>query len=424
VVALALALLNPGTPSQYDLVLNYGFSDHELRLYHLNPDDSLTLLDVTPLDPSVDTPTNRLLVSPRGDWMIAPFVSPTSTIQLVSILPSGELVLEEHLNENLHSQLITSLRPDGAGFFTSTVEVFATPPTYRQFFFVNPDFTITPVNASQEYMSPEERLRNTVITHRGIFTVIGQEANTHRTYHLDPDGALGPISPPMLYEENNLQYTGRALGVSRDGHLVISGGNGSLTQAVSMWVDDAGTVSIIDKIRLPDGQRLAGGGDTESVLISPYRDWVIFQGDATELWDLNPDGSFAGKRWTVTQTGIFGTADLSPDARVVIVNHLVFTDWTLSILRLSPTGDVESIAQHVFDLPIYPAVFIPRRRPGDCNGDGWLDATDVVCLVNHITQGIEIPNPVDFDHADVDRDGDRDQSDVSALVDLILGQTP
>jgi hypothetical protein len=166
---------------------------------------------------------------------------------------------------------------------------------------------------------------------------------------------------------------------------------------------------------------LAGGG-IESVMISPLREWVIFHGNSsTVCWNLNPDGSFAGEKWSTDATANFGLADLSADGRVVIVGHLA-DGWKLSILRLSPTGDLDSVTTHETSLPHVPLKFITRRVPGDTNGDGWLDITDVVTLINHISLGTDIPNPVDFDHSDVDRDGDRDDADVQTLVDLILTQ--
>jgi hypothetical protein len=167
---------------------------------------------------------------------------------------------------------------------------------------------------------------------------------------------------------------------------------------------------------------LAGG--VLIVMIAPNRDWVIFQGnDSTVCWDLLPDGTFGDEKWSTIETASFGRAGLSGDGRVLVVTHLT-TVWNLSILRLSPVGDLISITTHPTPDLIHNGIqFITRRVPGDTNGDGWLDITDVVTLINHVNDGTEIPNPVDFDHADVDRDGDRDDADVQALVELILTQS-
>jgi hypothetical protein len=91
------------------------------------------------------------------------------------------------------------------------------------------------------------------------------------------------------------------------------------------------------------------------------------------------------------------------------------------VFRLTPEGDIISVKYHFYPHQ-WEVAFLTRRVPGDTNGDGWIDCSDLVTLINHVNLGAEIPNPVDFDHADVDRDGDRDEADVRAIADLILTQ--
>ena len=56
---------------------------------------------------------------------------------------------------------------------------------------------------------------------------------------------------------------------------------------------------------------------------------------------------------------------------------------------------------------------------GDVNGDGATNVTDVTMMVDYIL-GITSNNFI-FDNADVNRDGSINVTDVTTLVDIILG---
>lgn len=56
--------------------------------------------------------------------------------------------------------------------------------------------------------------------------------------------------------------------------------------------------------------------------------------------------------------------------------------------------------------------------PGDTNGNGMLDISDVTELIDYLLGGTN--SNVDPDAADVDRDGRIDINDVSTLIDLLL----
>ena len=60
------------------------------------------------------------------------------------------------------------------------------------------------------------------------------------------------------------------------------------------------------------------------------------------------------------------------------------------------------------------------RRPGDANNDGYLNAADLVEMINakngHASERFNLTN------ADIDRDGTITQTDIDAVVKLIMEQ--
>jgi hypothetical protein len=63
---------------------------------------------------------------------------------------------------------------------------------------------------------------------------------------------------------------------------------------------------------------------------------------------------------------------------------------------------------------------------GDVNRDGFVNITDVTALVDIVLGRVTLennPNNYDFDAADVDRDGDYTITDVTALVNIVLNPT-
>jgi hypothetical protein len=415
VVGVALAILNPGTQAQYQFLTTTGDTGQNdvLRFFRVNADDSLTEVD------SITTSNNLNLTTyldPRGRWVYVPFAGVFDGTDFYELTASGEVILRDMQGGGFaFSDGRAAVRPDGAGVINT--QALQTIGWYR-FFRVTDELHLVPEGASHE-LAPGESILQGDISVRGAFTIFTQTQTEYRTYPLAPNGDIGAPTPDVSWDTNG-NFIARALGVSRDGRVIISAGNGD-RDAVSLWVADDGSVTEIDSLPRQQPFRLVGG-NAANVLFPHHRYWVVFHGDWTEIWALNPDGTF-GERIDITfDTQNFGRAALSADGRCAVAFHIQPTR-SLSVLRLKPTGEIVSITRHTVPYFAEGLNFVTRRRPGDCNGDGWLDATDVVCLVNHVTQGTDIPNPVDFDHADVDGDGRRDQDDIEALVDLILGET-
>jgi len=410
-----LLLVSPADcPAQYDFCAQVGTGSGsvDLRTLHLSEDGSFIESDSVQ---TIGPVSSSLLVDPRGRWIHVPLG--TEIGELFAVFDNDTLLSKDKLDDKCYEDSHVALAPGGTGFIGS--ETFdPDEEIYLRFYAVSAECVITPALPSFEFSASEHLPFALVVSQVGNCTILAQMRNVHFTYHMDPDGSISLPTPEIAWGTER-EYTSQSMGISRDGRLVVSAGNGDLFDAVSLWVDADGTVMQVDTLSV-DG--LLAGGGIESVMISPLREWVIFHGNSsTVCWNLNPDGSFAGEKWSTDATANFGLADLSADGRVVIVGHLA-DGWKLSILRLSPTGDLDSVTTHETSLPHVPLKFITRRVPGDTNGDGWLDITDVVTLINHISLGTDIPNPVDFDHSDVDRDGDRDDADVQTLVDLILTQ--
>ena len=57
---------------------------------------------------------------------------------------------------------------------------------------------------------------------------------------------------------------------------------------------------------------------------------------------------------------------------------------------------------------------------GDANGDGSVDISDVVVIVNYILNSGSVSGKFVFENADVNNDGAVDISDVVGVVNMIL----
>ena len=60
------------------------------------------------------------------------------------------------------------------------------------------------------------------------------------------------------------------------------------------------------------------------------------------------------------------------------------------------------------------------KLPGDANGDGIVDALDIVVIVNHIFGAT--PEEFIFDNADVNGDGVVDALDIVIIVNIIFSK--
>ena len=58
------------------------------------------------------------------------------------------------------------------------------------------------------------------------------------------------------------------------------------------------------------------------------------------------------------------------------------------------------------------------RRPGDANNDGFLDAVDLVEMIN--AKNGKASERFNLTNADIDRDGEITQDDIDAVVEMIM----
>ena len=61
------------------------------------------------------------------------------------------------------------------------------------------------------------------------------------------------------------------------------------------------------------------------------------------------------------------------------------------------------------------------RRPGDANGDDYVDAADLVEMINY--KNGKASERFNLTNADIDRDGEITQDDIDAVVEMIMDKT-
>lgn len=443
---LAACLLSgvaANTAAQYQFLLNVDveFGPKWVSTFQLNEDDSIVELR------RVSIPElYQLVIDPRGQWIYCTLRDFTG--QFYRVATDGSLQLTQVLADPDWRLGDGALRPDGLGIVLNRGDrVPESELGSLQHYFIDPVSGLMPSGASFEYdnhaypqLEPVQ-----VMSQRGSFTLFGKHQNRYRTYHVSENGDVSPPSSDAYWTDwrpPGTDYFGENWAVSRDGRVLLLAGFSVYAppdlSLVSHWVGDDGSVTIVDRVLESDVTPPPGGNASfnsvhPSVFISPDRSFAVFQGKATDIWSLNPDGTFAGRRDIAVfdNDSEVGLASLSGDGRVLIVTHAAdFPNgsggytfaWGLRIFRLSPQGDILSETVYVSNLPIINPTFITRREPGDANGDGWIDVADLVTLVNHVYHGAEIGNPVDLDNADVNRDGARNKIDVVMLTEELLGR--
>ncbi|MBQ4224280.1 MAG: dockerin type I repeat-containing protein, partial [Prevotella sp.] len=77
-------------------------------------------------------------------------------------------------------------------------------------------------------------------------------------------------------------------------------------------------------------------------------------------------------------------------------------------------------ANGAMDINAFRAYFDANTKLGDVNGDGTTNVTDVTLMVDYIL-GKEVDDSFLFENADITRDGIISVTDVTALTDIILG---
>ena len=119
--------------------------------------------------------------------------------------------------------------------------------------------------------------------------------------------------------------------------------------------------------------------------------------DWTTLW-ANPTSTISDSSWSQMTFDISAVADQQP---------LVYIRWTMG----TTDGGVTYPGWNIDDVEIW-GMIIPNC-PGDLNGDGYVNLSDLSQLLAHYgTSG------VGYNEGDIDGDGDVDLSDLSALLSV------
>ena len=98
-------------------------------------------------------------------------------------------------------------------------------------------------------------------------------------------------------------------------------------------------------------------------------------------------------------------------------------EWTEYVLTLTGSGQVSITFTPSKRFFLDEVMAASESLPGDVNRDGNVDISDVTALID-IVLGKDDTEPYQYDHdaADVNDDDNIDISDVTALIDIILGK--
>ncbi len=162
---------------------------------------------------------------------------------------------------------------------------------------------------------------------------------------------------------------------------------------------------------VPVGYVMTTGDDTNAHPNRNPKAWKIYAkvgtGDWDEEWELLAtvnDGAAAGLGTSNMTEYRFGIDGVNKEYRF----------FRFEVLELCGVED----GKHVFQLAEFRVRgHAYKALPGDVNGDGKVNVTDVTTLVNMILGVI----PKDQEHADLTGDGKINVSDVTALINIILG---
>ena len=173
----------------------------------------------------------------------------------------------------------------------------------------------------------------------------------------------------------------------------------------TIWVDFKSNIAIT-----PTGYIMTTGNDTN---IRPSRN--------PKAWKIYAKANESDE-WTTI-------VDVSDGAALGLGTNSI-TDYSFSISGTKEKYqfyrfEVSEICGHdnyitsnyVFQLAELALIGLPARIPGDVNGDGKVNVSDVTTLVNMILGVVTM----DQTRADVNGDGKVNVSDVTALVNIILG---
>ena len=82
------------------------------------------------------------------------------------------------------------------------------------------------------------------------------------------------------------------------------------------------------------------------------------------------------------------------------------------------TAKTENDITTTFTVTVTDADF--TRKSGDTNGDGTVDIIDLIRVKKHIA-GVMTLTGIDFDTADIDKNGILDSADLTQLRKILLG---
>ena len=166
-----------------------------------------------------------------------------------------------------------------------------------------------------------------------------------------------------------------------------------------------------DQLFVPVGYIMTTGDDTNAHPNRNPKAWNLYAkvgtGDWDEEWELLAtvtDGAAAGLGTSNMTEYRFGIDGVNKEYRL----------FRFEVLELCGVED----GKHVFQLAeLRVRGHAYKALPGDVNNDGSVNVSDITALINMILGVI----PKDQEHADVNGDTKINVSDVTALVNIILG---
>ena len=137
--------------------------------------------------------------------------------------------------------------------------------------------------------------------------------------------------------------------------------------------------------------------------------------DAKLVLSYSEDG---GTSWTTAKSSTGETSITIPKKTSAIPTWMLSTDKNKATrYRIQQTAGNKNTPMYVDDVTIYYTAKGTGLMRGDVNRDGKVNVSDVTALVNMILGAVE----KDEESADVNGDGKINVSDVTALINIILG---
>ena len=224
----------------------------------------------------------------------------------------------------------------------------------------------------------------------------------------DPDHVMLTFTPYDVHTPNNVQTSQaedyhKLFDKSKTTKWCVDNSTGSWE---TIWVDFKSNVPFI-----PTGYIMTTGNDTDHWRGRNPKKWKIYakakQADSwTTIVDVS-DGATAG-------LGTANTTDYNFNISGINTEYQYFR---FEVSEVCGKGGWQN-DHYVFQLAELELTgSTPGFETGDVNGDGTVNVTDITTLVNMILGVV----PKDETRADVDGDGKVNVSDVTALINLILG---